>query len=493
MSSLDILSQLGDPLAARPGAGEIAIPIHDRVPGRIRWSVRSLKGNPGLKVLLETGLLDLSGIHSAQASTETGNLLTRFDPGIPAARIGEWIAALVRGEIVPSAQVSASAEWHAEPASDVLAALDTSGSGGLSARTAKERLAEHGANALPPPVSRTGLSIFFSQFQTMPIAVLAVAGGFSLLAGGAVEAVAILSVLAFNGVLGAVVESRSERIIRSLGLTGQAPVLVVRDGAARPVPPERLVPGDIIPLHPGLTVPADARVISARDLRVGEAMLTGESLPVEKRAEPVVRNSPLAERASMVFRGTAVIGGSGEAVVVATGARTEIGRIQRLAGDTGAPQTPLQRELDRLGGQLVWASLAACGAVMGVGALRGIALVQLLRSGVSLAVAAIPEGLPAVATTTLALGIEDMRKQGVLVRRLDALESLASVGVVCFDKTGTLTLNQMHVTEIACEGRRLEAGPDGALADAAGQRLRVPAEPDADHPLELAVADRRAV
>ena len=222
-------------------------------------------------------------------------------------------------------------------------------------------------------------------------------------------------------------------------------------------------------------------------------MLTGESLPVEKRAEPVLRNSPLAERASMVFRGTAVIGGSGEAVVVATGTRTEIGRIQRLAGDTGAPQTPLQRELDRLGGQLVWASLAACGAVMGVGALRGIALVQLLRSGVSLAVAAIPEGLPAVATTTLALGIEDMRKQGVLVRRLDAVEK--------FGERRSCLLRQDRHADPQPDARdrdRLRGPTVGGRTGRRARRRRRTETPGArgagrGPSARVAVADRRAV
>ena len=245
-----------------------------------------------------------------------------------------------------------------------------------------------------------------------------------------------------------------------------------------------VVPGDLIELLPGTVVPADARVLSARDLRVGEAMLTGESLPVAKWAEPVGRATPLADRASMVFRGTAVTGGSGTAVVVATGGRTEMGRIQRLVGDAGRPLTPMQRQLDHLGRQLVWASLAACAAVMSVGTLRGIALFQVVRSGISLAVAAIPEGLPMVATTTLALGIEDMRKRGVLVRRLDAVESLASVGVVCFDKTGTLTLNQMRVTEVGSGGRRFRTGPDGALLDADGQPMGLGGDsPDPNEPL----------
>ncbi len=474
MSPLDALTERRD--APHRAAVDLITAIHACVPGRVRWHVRGLRGDRALKAVLEGGVIDLPGVHAASASTETGNLLTLFDPAVPTERIRKRIAALVRGDAVPPPGVAGVPDWHARHADAVVAALGASETEGLTAAAARERLAEHGANALPPPPSRSGLGIFLGQFQTLPAGLLVAAGAFSFLTGGMVEAAAILAVVGFNGVLGTAVESRSERTIRSLGTGETEPAHVVRDGVAAAVAPHTVVPGDLIELLPGTVVPADARVLTARDLRVGEAMLTGESLPVAKRAEPVGRATPLADRASMVFRGTAVTGGSGTAVVVATGAQTEMGRIQRLAGDAGRPQTPMQRQLDQLGRQLVWASLAACAAVMGVGTLRGIALLQVLRSGISLAVAAIPEGLPMVATTTLALGIEDMRKRGVLVRRLDAVESLASVGVVCFDKTGTLTLNQMRVAEVASGGQRFHAGPDGALLDAGGGPVRLGAD-----------------
>ncbi len=481
MSSLDALIQRRD--APRPDAEDLVVAIHACVPGRARWRVRGLRGGLALKTVLESGVVELPGVHAASASTETGNLLTLFDPAVPIEGIRERIASLVRGDAVPPPGAGVP-DWHARPAEAVVAALGASETEGLTAAAACERLAEHGPNALPPPSSRSGLSILLGQFQTLPIGLLVAAGVFSVATGGLVEAAAILAVVGFNGVLGTAVESRSERTIRSLGTGAAEPAHVVRDGVPAAAAPHTVVPGDLIELLPGTVVPADARVLTARDLRVGEAMLTGESLPVAKQTEPVGRTAPLGDRASMVFRGTAVTGGSGTAVVVATGTRTEMGRIQRLVGDAGRPQTPMQRQLDHLGRQLVWASLAACAAVMGVGALRGIALFQVVRSGISLAVAAIPEGLPMVATTTLALGIEDMRKRGVLVRRLDAVESLASVGVVCFDKTGTLTLNQMRVTEVASGGQRFRAGPDGALLDADIQpAVRRGADQDTDDPL----------
>jgi P-type Ca2+ transporter type 2C len=197
-------------------------------------------------------------------------------------------------------------------------------------------------------------------------------------------------------------------------------------------------------------VPADARVVACRDLTVSEAMLSGESHPVAKSADKLPSPAvALAERRNMVYGGTVVTGGGGSAVVVATGQSTEMGGIQRMAASASTPETPTQRQLREIGRQLVWFSLSVCGAVFGIGMLRGFALFRMFRSAVSLAVAAIPEGLPAVAATTLALGVEDMRRRDVVVRRLDAIETLAAVRVICFDKTGTLTLNRMSVVAVA--------------------------------------------
>jgi len=481
MAPLDASARPGDPAQPENQArgtaqsGPVPLPlvalVHDCVPGRVRWRVVGLRGNPSLKTLLEVRLPELPGVHTVHASVETGKLLTLFDPAVSVERIRNRITVLARDDVTAPSDTTAP-DWHARPVHEVVAALQTSETQGLAEVDADRRLAECGANALPQLAARSGLSIFLGQFQTLPVGLLAVVGGFSLLAGAAVEAAAILAVVLANGVLGTVVESRSERTISSLGAAGgEESIRVLRNGHRQAIAPEAVVPGDLIELRPGMVVPADARVMSARDLRLSEAMLTGESLPVSKQAMAVSHHAALTDQASMVFRGTAVTGGSGTAVVIATGARTEMGRIQRLVSGEATPPTVMQRQLDTLGRQLVWASLTACAAVMGIGTLRSIALGQLLWSGASLAVAAVPEGLPAVATTNLALGIEDMRKRGVLVRRLDAIESLASVSVVCFDKTGTLTMNQMRVVELAAGGQCLRIGPNGSLHDADWQRL----------------------
>lgn len=466
--------------------------VHNRVPGRVRLHVAGLRRSPETQALLERGVATLPGVSAASASTETGNLLVQFDPSIPPSRITGHVLALLRGEILPSGAgedaLDGAPRWHVRDAADVAAELGTSLERGLAADAARTRLAEAGANVLPLPEARSALTRFAGQFNSLPVGLLAVAAGISVATGAAVEAAAILGVVALNGVLGFVVEGRSERTIKGLGSANHGPVGVIRDGAPVEVAPAAVVPGDLLVLAPGDVVPADARLLSARELTVGEAMLTGESLPVPKHAGALSRRIvPLGERANMVYRGTAVTGGSGTAIVVATGGRTEAGRIQSLVGRSEAPQTPIERQLDALGRQLVWLSLAACGAVLGVGALRGFALFQLFRSGVSLAVAAIPEGLPTVATTTLALGVEDMRKRQVLVRRLDAVETLASVQVICFDKTGTLTQNRMRVAQVALAGGPLRAGDDGLLLDAAGRPGNPAASPDLELLLRVAV------
>jgi len=480
------------PLAG-DGPGPVST-VHDRVPGRIRLHVAGLRQSPELQDVLERGMAVLPGVSAASASVDTGNLLVQFDPAIPPYHISQRVVALVRGDALPPDEDGTPGDaprWHARDVDDIAAELGTSAANGLIPADARAHLAATGANALPPPPTRSALAMFAGQFKSLPVGLLVAAGAISIATGGAIEAAAILGVVVLNGVLGYTIESRSERTIKGLGGTSHQPVCVIRDGSAIEVEPETVVPGDLLVLAPGDVVPADARLVSASDLTISEAMLTGESLPVAKHACTLTRRIvPLGDRANMVYRGTAVTGGSGTALVVATGGRTEVGRIQSLVSRAETPQTPIERQLDDLGRQLFWISLGVCGAVMGLGALRGFAFYQLFRSSISLAVAAIPEGLPTVATTTLALGIEDMRKRQVLVRRLDAVETLASVGVVCFDKTGTLTQSRMSVVQVALPGGPLHAtagGGTGGLLDEAGQPADLLAVPGLERLLRVAV------
>jgi Ca2+-transporting ATPase len=468
-------------------------PIHTAVAGRARLHVAGLRGGHMLKRQLERGLGGEPGMLHVSASIITGNLLIRFDDALPVPRVVERIGAVLRGEVGDASGDAPQAEtraWHCRPIPVVAAELGTSALGGLSEADARFRLASHGGNTIPVVPARSGLAMFVEQFQNLPVALLAVAAGVSILTGGGVlEAAAILTVVGLNGVIGYATESRSERTIRSLAQIGQPIAHVIRAGEPKEIPLTHVVPGDLLVLQRGMVVPADGRVVAARDLTISEAVLTGESFPVGKAPEALEEPGrvPLGDRVNMVFRGTVVTGGSGLAITVATGAHTEVGHIHRMVGATETPETPMQRQLGELGRQLVWVSVTVCGAVFGVGLLRGFGVVQMFRSAVSLAVAAIPEGLPAVATTTLALGIEDMRRRDVLIRHLEAVETLAAVQVICFDKTGTLTLNEMSVARIGCGDHEFHAA-EGRLLDDAGSRIESAADdPRLARLLEVAV------
>ncbi|HLJ62634.1 MAG TPA: cation-transporting P-type ATPase, partial [Stellaceae bacterium] len=265
-------------------------------------------------------------------------------------------------------------------------------------------------------------------------------------------------VIAINTAIGTFSMSRTERTLsRLLQLEGRA--AVIRASRTIEIPVDEVVPGDLLILTPGTILAADARIIEADRLAVSEAVLTGESEPrAKRRAALRGKHIALALRANMAWRGTQVTGGSGKALAIAIGSNTEIGRIQRLVGDTSPPATPLQRQMEGLSRRLVFLSLLASAVIVIAGVWRGHGLLAMLKSAVSLAVAAIPEGLPTLTTTTLAIGVEEMRRRRVLVRHLQAIETLAAVQVICFDKTGTLTENRMRVTAIECapgEERRL--------------------------------------
>lgn len=336
--------------------------------------------------------------------------------------------------------------WHLMEREAVLAALQSTVTTGLSGSLIEARLATHGPNCLPEAEPRSGWEIAWEQVNSLPVALLTVAAGVSIVTGGLADAVVIMGVVAINATIGYVTESQSEHTIHSLKTLTSPSATVIRDRTLQDVPADNVVPGDILVLKPGSYVVADSRILETQRLTVDESALTGESFPVTKVATPLTTlDLPLADCVNMVYRGTLVTGGQGLAVVVATGALTEIGHIQQLANDAEAPQTPMERQLDDLGRQLVYISGGVCGAVFGIGLLQGYGFLEMLTTTISLAVAAVPEGLPTVATTTLALGLANMRQQKVLIRRLDAVETLGCIQTVCLDKTGTLTLNHMSV------------------------------------------------
>ncbi|HEV3104646.1 MAG TPA: cation-transporting P-type ATPase, partial [Trinickia sp.] len=351
--------------------------------------------------------------------------------------------------------------WHALDAKEVLLAVGSSMRRGLSDGAVKRRQQINGPNRLEPPARRSALAMFIGQFKSLPVALLGGSAVASIATGGLVDALVILGVVLINGVIGYVTESQTERAIDALNDTGPRHALVLRNAALQRVDASELVVGDILVLGNGAYVHADARLLEARQLSVDESALTGESLPASKSHERSARiEVALAERNSMVYMGTSVVSGSALAVVVATGMATELGTIQSLVGSTRPPATPMQRQLERFGNQTVRLASAVCALVFALGLVRGLGLLAMFKASVSLAVAAVPEGLPTVATTTLALGIRRMRDRKVLVRRLDAVETLGAVHTVCFDKTGTLTFNRMRVLALHA-GHERKAVVDG--------------------------------
>src|SRR6266446_1317406 len=453
--------------ADRTGISVSIVPVHTAVVGRARLQVAGLRGAPELAKLIERGLTGFGGVHDVSASALTGNVTVFYAGATSLDQIISRIAALLRGEIVPASDEAEPLlpHWHTADGADIAERLGTSSSHGLSPQEASRRLMRGGANAMPSLRQPPDPSILIGQFGGLPVALLAGAALVSVAIGGFLEAGAIMAVVALNGGIGFATERRAERTISSLEGVVAHTARILRGGREMEIAAEAVVPGDIMILQRGMVVPADGRLINVSTLAVSEAALTGESLPVAKSVEPLRRSdAPLADRVNLVYRGSIVTGGSGAAIVVATGARTEVGRIHRLVQATIPPQTPLQSQLDALGEQLVWITLAASGLIFGAGWLRGVALMQLARSSLSVAVAAVPESLPMVATSTLALGVEEMRRHGIFIRRLEAVETLAAVNVICFDKTGTLTHGSMSLEQIAA-GHSIWHRCSGAFVD----------------------------
>lgn len=441
--------------------------IHASVKGRARLEVKGLYRCEPVRLRIESALARHSGIRQASANILTGRLLIVFDPVQEVGEITGLVEQVLAEPTLASewpvasrgtspAPVQEGGNWHVLPGNAVLADLETSSERGLSQDSVQLKLRRFGANSLPRIPPRSGLNIFLGQFKSLPVALLGMSAVLSVATGGLADAVVILGVVLINAGTGYVAESQAERTINALGETASRKAFVIRDAQLGEVGAEVLVPGDILVLTPGTRVAADARLLESRNLMIDESALTGESLPVIKAVEPLEKpDVSLGDRINMVYMGTVVTGGSGLAVVVATGRQTEIGTIQVLVGETRPPDTPMQRQLATLGNQMVLLSVGICGMVFLIGLARGYGWLQMLKSSISLAVAAVPEGLPTVATTTLALGIRNMRRHHVLVRHLDAVETLGAMQVICLDKTGTITLNRMSVLTLHSGGRRI--------------------------------------
>ena len=459
------------------------------VRGRARLHVAGIRGRSAFAARLQARLAGTHGVRQAHASATTGNVLVLFDAAKIDLRslitaVVSHAAAARNGDAQALTQVDGV--WHTLSASAVVRRLGADPSGGLDAAEAARRLTALGDNGLPTPAPKSALEIIAGHVSSLPVLLLGVAAALSLGMGAVVDAVVIGAVIAANGTVGYVTERRVERIFASLQNGGLPSAFVRRDGREVMVSAHELVPGDIMLLKTGHTISADARLIDVDHLGVDESALTGESMPVTKIGALICNApSPLPDRLNMVFAATVVAEGSGIAVVVGTGRETEIGRVRALVAETSTGATPLERQLDHMGGQLVAASLGFCGLALGLGLLRGVPAIEMLRVALSLAVAAVPEGLPAVATTTLALGMHRMMRQRMLVRRLAAVEGLGATTVICLDKTGTLTENRMTATAWHLGRREYLAAPKGGEG---GAPNGAPGEREPDQLLARALA-----
>jgi len=383
--------------------------------------------------------------------------------------------------------------WHCLGSEEAASRLGSNLHAGLSAEDASERLAQYGPNTLRETRGRSPLAMLASQFTDFMILVLIAAAVIAGFIGEPQDTIAIVVIVFLNGIIGFVQEYRAERAMAALKQMAAPLANVIRAGHAQQIPANELVPGDVVKLEAGNIVPADLRLLELSALKVNESALTGESQAVEKRlAQLAEADLPLGDRVNLAFKGTIVTYGRARGLVVATGMQTELGKIAALlSGETG--KTPLQKRLAKFGQKLALAVLAICVIIFIAGWLRGEPPLAMLLTAVSLAVAAIPEALPAVVTISLALGAARMVRQNALIRRLPAVETLGSVTYICSDKTGTLTLNQMHVDCVLAGGKKRPGlqGADGtpwrelgmamalcndAVPDAGGKPLGDPTE-----------------
>jgi Ca2+-transporting ATPase len=343
-------------------------------------------------------------------------------------------------------------KWHVRTAEEVFAFL-RSGPEGLSGQEAGKRLEEHGPNLLTEKKKRSPFALFLDQFKDFMILVLIAAAVVSGLIGEATDAIAIVVIVSLNAVIGFVQEYRAEKAMAALKRMAAPEATVLRDGMPEKIEARLLVPGDVVIAEQGDVVPADMRVVESARLKTDEAALTGESAAVEKQHAALHDEAlPLGDRRNMAYKGTIVSYGRGRGIVVATGMETEIGKIASMLQKEEEVKTPLQKRLASFGKRLAIAVLVICGVVFVMGVMRGEPTLRMLLTAISLAVAAIPEALPAVVTISLALGAKKMVRQRALIRKLPAVETLGSVTYICSDKTGTLTLNRMTVEEVFVDG-----------------------------------------
>lgn len=350
-------------------------------------------------------------------------------------------------------EINPHQDWHTIPGEETLRLLDSSLTG-LTKSEATSRISKFGTNELIAEKRESPLILLFNQFKSLLIVILILAAGVSFWTDGVTEGISILIIVILAGVLGFIQEFQADKAIESLQKMASPHAQAVRDGGELHVEAALLVPGDIIILKTGDKIPADGRIIEASNLRIEESSLTGESLAVEKSSAAIEgKNIPLGDRKNMIYSGTTISYGRGKAVIVATGMKTEFGKIAGMLQSTKNRRTPLQENLDQLGKKLGIFSIVLAAAMSGIGLLRGYPFEKMFIWGVALAVAVIPEALPAVVTISLALGVQRMVKRRALIRKLPAVETLGATNIICSDKTGTLTHDEMTIKKIYVSGK----------------------------------------
>ncbi|MBI4176169.1 MAG: cation-translocating P-type ATPase [Candidatus Aenigmarchaeota archaeon] len=344
--------------------------------------------------------------------------------------------------------------WHALGFEDALGKLGSTPKG-LSQPEAERRLLQYGFNELQQEKPKSKIRIFIEQFRELLVIILIAAAVISFAVGEFIDAAVIIVIVILDGILGFVQEYRAEKAIEALKKLTSPETIVIRDGKEQKILSKQLVPGDIVALEEGSRVPADLRLIEVVSLKIDESSLTGESFPVEKKPDVFSEDTPLADRKNLAFMSSIVTFGRGKGVVIGTGMHTEIGRIAHLIQSTVDEPTPLQKKLAVFGKHLTYIILGIIAIVIALGILRGNPIIDMFIAGIALAVAAIPEGLPAIVTITLALGLQKLTKRNAIVRKLPAVETLGSVSVICSDKTGTLTKDEMTITRIYCNSQKI--------------------------------------
>ncbi|MHB1125473.1 MAG: cation-translocating P-type ATPase [Bacillota bacterium] len=450
----------------RKASKPVVINVH-LLPGRMRLNVPGLQSNQAMAGVLAHRLSMIPGIKDGKVNPISGQLLILFDPGsLTASQLLRAIFGqhpcharrrnLPEKEMTsyppPRARSDSQFPWHALETGEVVSMLGTTPEVGLSRNCLADRYKKHGYNVIAgkPPVSFWRM--FFEPLQGFMTKMLLVAAGGSLVLGQTSDALVIVVIVGLQALMEAVQQHRAEKSLSALKKLSAPTAKVIRDGKTAQIPARELVPGDIVFLEAGDRVPADCRLLEVSNLMTDESNLTGESVPVLK--ESIALNCTLctADRLNMVYSGTNITVGRGKAVVVSTGMRTEMGQIAYMLREVETEPTGLQKQMEVLGHKITGLVLVSVGIIGGIGLMRGHSFMAMLRSGVSLAVGAIPEGLPTVVTISLAFGVQRMARRKAVVRKLSTVETLGNTTIICTDKTGTLTKNEMTVKEIYCNG-----------------------------------------